>query len=466
MNVLRFQARSSAEAIRQIRAQLGAEAIVLSVTPLPAKGLSRLWRRPGLEVLAGLPDAPEPEANPQITEPSLPTSARPSTGRLLDERAGEQDPISLSHTLEPELRRAPLSLPAELPARSPQGAANAQKAFHSAGRPGSQRRSEDSAPNEVVSEWTAPVLGRSNGPLAATSDSGKKVESFGTYYVRERARAEGAKLAAPEPLPATPADVARFEVPKARSTAAGSWRTGALLQQMGLLPLCIDQVLDRVRAAHGEQPPAAFADEFALVKAALGAAWQTPSVPPKGFPAIHVFIGPPGSGKTTALCKWLAKSVLVERQMPRTWRLDSRTANFAGLLDFYSEIFNVPLEREWRGLSALPGFDLGFVDLPGTNPHDTVALQQLRTRLQAIPAGQVHLVLNAAYEVPVLLAQVRAFAGLPVSDLILTHLDEEKRRGKLWNLVLGTNLPVRFLSGGQNIPGDFSPATPEQLFAR
>src|SRR4051812_29501129 len=59
MNVLRFQARNSAEAIRQIQAQLGAEAVVLSVTPLPVKGLGRLWRRPGLEVLAGLPEVQE-----------------------------------------------------------------------------------------------------------------------------------------------------------------------------------------------------------------------------------------------------------------------------------------------------------------------------------------------------------------------------------------------------------------------
>jgi hypothetical protein len=31
-------------------------------------------------------------------------------------------------------------------------------------------------------------------------------------------------------------------------------------------------------------------------------------------------------------------------------------------------------------------------------------------------------------------------------------------------LVLGTNFTVGFLSGGQNIPGDFSAATPALLF--
>ena len=67
---------------------------------------------------------------------------------------------------------------------------------------------------------------------------------------------------------------------------------------------------------------------------------------------------------------------------------------------------------------------------------------------------RIHLVLNAAYEVPLLVAQARAYAALPIEDLILTHLDEEARWGKIWNVVLGTNYPVRFLSAAQNVPGE------------
>ena len=43
---------------------------------------------------------------------------------------------------------------------------------------------------------------------------------------------------------------------------------------------------------------------------------------------------------------------------------------------------------------------------------------------------------------------------------------EEPRVGKLWNFVLGTNCALRFLSTGQNIPGDFQEATAEKLLAR
>jgi len=73
-------------------------------------------------------------------------------------------------------------------------------------------------------------------------------------------------------------------------------------------------------------------------------------------------------------------------------------------------------------------------------------------------------VLNAAYESSVLFEQYHAFSKFSPEDLIFTHMDEERRRVKLWNFVLGTNCCVSFLSGGQKIPGDFQRAETGILF--
>ena len=48
--------------------------------------------------------------------------------------------------------------------------------------------------------------------------------------------------------------------------------------------------------------------------------------------------------------------------------------------------------------------------------------------------------------------------------MILTHLDEEANRGKLWNLVLGTKFSIGFVSTGQNIPGELQNASAELFF--
>ena len=83
--------------------------------------------------------------------------------------------------------------------------------------------------------------------------------------------------------------------------------------------------------------------------------------------------------------------------------------------------------------------------------------------MRALGEAQVHLVLNAAYDAHLLFGQIEAFRRFPIRDLIFTHLDEEIRRGKLWNFVLGTNYAIGFLSAGQNVPGDFQVAAPELL---
>jgi flagellar biosynthesis GTPase FlhF len=64
----------------------------------------------------------------------------------------------------------------------------------------------------------------------------------------------------------------------------------------------------------------------------------------------------------------------------------------------------------------------------------------------------------------VLFEQFYAFAALKPDDVIFTHLDEERRRVKLWNFVLGTNCSISFLGAGQKIPGDFHRAESALLF--
>jgi flagellar biosynthesis protein FlhF len=175
-----------------------------------------------------------------------------------------------------------------------------------------------------------------------------------------------------------------------------------------------------------------------------------------------VFIGPPDSGKTTVLCKWLTPAVLTEQSSARVWRLDGAGANTAEFLSVHCEMLGVPVERFWTGIDT-PA-ELQFIDLPGVEADDARALAGLRIQLSALPNPEIHLVLNAAYETETLLTQYHAFAGFQPKDLILTHLDEETRRVKLWNLVFGTNCMIGFLSAGQKIPGDFLRAAPDLLF--
>jgi flagellar biosynthesis GTPase FlhF len=167
----------------------------------------------------------------------------------------------------------------------------------------------------------------------------------------------------------------------------------------------------------------------------------------------HVFIGPPGVGKTTLLCKWMAFSVLNESRTAKVWRLDGANANTAEFLNIYGEMLAVSVERFWG--AAPPVADLCLIDLPGVSAFDTDGLHALKDQLATLPAPRIHLVLNASYDTVVLNEQFSAFSRFQPEDVSLCHLDEEKRQGKLTDFLLGTNCCVRFLSTGQKIPGDF-----------
>jgi flagellar biosynthesis protein FlhF len=348
VQVIPFVAESATDAVAQIRAKLGPDAVVVNVRQLPADGLAKLWKSPRIEVLAYKP--------------------------------------------EPKAAAAVLAL----------------------------------------------------DPLAELKQE--------LQAIRQQL---GASPAAAEPLTRG----------GARADGLPSWRVGEVLQTSGLAPVHAQRVMENLQSNHGVTPPASLAEELVMARAALSGLWRpAPELPRHA--GRQVLVGPPGAGKTTCLCKWLAQARLLEGRSVQVWRLDTATANTAEALMVYCEILGAPAERTWPGTGLAQSTDLELIDLPGVDWRSSGAVHDLRRMLEDFQPCRVHLVLNAAYEVPLLLAQVRAFSMLPVDDLILTHLDEEARWGKVWNVVLGTKYPVRFLSAAQNVPGEFFPATAERILAR
>ena len=252
-----------------------------------------------------------------------------------------------------------------------------------------------------------------------------------------------------------------FEAP-GRNPEPGRLRSIVWLESNGLSPAFTGQLQEKIHMLHGDEPFPTPEKEWSAVSDLVVSHWRPARQNMTGTGRPHVFIGPAGSGKTTVLCKWMTSAVLLNEQRARVWRLDGESANASELLTLHCELTGVPVERFWK--EPVEPLDLLLVDLPGVGTHDAGGMAAVREQLSALPEPHVHLVLNAACESPILFEQFQAFEPLAPEDIIFTHLDEEKRRVKLWNFVLGTNCPVSFLGAGQKIPGELRRAEPALLF--
>jgi flagellar biosynthesis protein FlhF len=369
VKVYTFIADSAPEAVAQIKARLGPEAVVINVRKLEADGLQKFWKKAQIEVIAHVP---EPEA-----------PAKPKVDALQ----------ALS-----ELRREIADLKQQFPKEA------------------------------VVAP--EPVAIVQNVPLV---------------------------------------QVPPVEVQKSRHNY-GRWKVGAFLEQTGVLPVHVQRIVDELEAKFGEEPPTTLAKEFDLVRAVVIEKSQRllTSSPTNGTSCtnVHIFVGSPGSGKTTVLSKMLARHVLMDGLPARVLRFDGLRANTAESLSVYCEILGVPVERCLTPETSIAPGETVFVDLPGVSASDAEGLKALAAQLKNFPGAQLHLTLNAAYETTTLLQQARAYSFLPISSLTFTHLDEELRWGKLLNFWFGTKFSLGQLSAGQNVPGDLFPATAEKILAR
>ena len=176
------------------------------------------------------------------------------------------------------------------------------------------------------------------------------------------------------------------------------------------------------------------------------------------------FIGTPGVGKTTALCKRLAADVFLRGKQARVLKLDIDKANPGDGLAVFCEALGVPMLRQGEPVVTEDGGTL-YVDLPGISTENAEEAAEIAGLLDNRDVTRV-LVLNAAYDVNLMKQAYALGESLQATHVGFTHLDEVPHWGKLWEFLLSPNLQPLFLSFGQNIAGNFTEEVFDTVFAK
>lgn len=166
------------------------------------------------------------------------------------------------------------------------------------------------------------------------------------------------------------------------------------------------------------------------------------------------FLGTPGAGRTTALCKWLAADVFRRARIGHVVTAEFDRPNSPGQLPVFCEALGVPLAH--FPASTQPATPGGFVyvDLPGLSLRTPAENAPIRAFLDAERIEQRVLVLNAAYDHATLRAGYAVGREMGATHVVFTHLDEVAQWGRLWDYLIEGELEPLFLATGPSLTGD------------
>ncbi len=310
--------------------------------------------------------------------------------------------------------------------------------------------------------------------------SSPKLEVIATVLPKAQLEAAAAAPAAPQAVaPAAPAQAAAPAVAPVAGpkTAARVYEQGASREeavaasakavarvadrQMDLSSLLRKAQFDEALVARLENSPAWPRLSTLPLATALAEVFQWLSEEYRRVPARPVtlrvaFMGTPGVGKTTALCKRLASDVFIHRRTARVLKLENETPNPDDALRVFCEVLNVPFLRDPVDLDLIADDEPLYIDLPGVTTAEREERRALTARLDALRVDTRVLVVNAAYGRDLVQSTFAMGQEMRATHLVFTHLDEISDHTRLWQYLLRGNLPALFLGHGQNVTADMS----------
>jgi flagellar biosynthesis protein FlhF len=202
------------------------------------------------------------------------------------------------------------------------------------------------------------------------------------------------------------------------------------------------------------------------VRQAVSATLAALTVPNDELAPVEVFVGPPGVGKTTTIAKIAAQARVTNAS--RAWLVaaDGYRVGAVEQLRLYAQIIGSPflIARSGEELaSTLDGIRRPLlVDTAGRSPKDDGNVDVLAA-LEGRAGIRRHLVLPATATPAQTRQTIDRFRPARPDRIVLTRLDEAETIAPLVSVLCEYQLPVSYLTHGQNVPDDLIRATPAAL---
>ena len=188
-----------------------------------------------------------------------------------------------------------------------------------------------------------------------------------------------------------------------------------------------------------------------------------------GRPLTIALVGPTGVGKTTTVAKLAATYKLKQNKKVGLITADTYRIAAVEQLRTYAQIIGLPLEivsgenELATAIGRMADMDVILIDTAGRSQRNFDRLGELSRLLEVAQPHETHLVLSATASQRVLLEIVDRFAAVNPDHLIFTKLDEAVTCGGLLNVARQVNRPLSYLTTGQEVPHQIEPCDPKRL---
>lgn len=185
-------------------------------------------------------------------------------------------------------------------------------------------------------------------------------------------------------------------------------------------------------------------------------------------PRMIAFIGPTGVGKTTTIAKIAAELVINQHRPVTLATTDTYKIAAVEQLQTYANILKIPLEvcptvEALANLSAnLDSEHVVLIDTAGYGPRDEAKITELRDMLSGVRT-ETHLCVGAMTRDRDLIETIQRFKNFEPNYLVMTKLDETTSFGGILNVCVKSHLPLSYFTMGQRVPEDMEVATKERV---
>lgn len=184
---------------------------------------------------------------------------------------------------------------------------------------------------------------------------------------------------------------------------------------------------------------------------------------------VTALIGTTGVGKTTTVAKLAAKLVLKNKKKVGLISIDGYRIGAMEQIKTYANILGIPCFPAFNrkdlivALEKLKHMDVVLIDTAGQSQYDRKRIEELKNMMTDDLKIDCHLLLSLATSGAEMNKIAMKFSLLKFKSYIFTKLDESRKYGSIINQLVKMQLPISYLTTGQNVPEDIEQAQRDRL---